>query len=99
MLKQNPDIFSDGICNFFDFRVKVGEFSISNRSSHSEVFLEKGVPKICSKFTGEHAWQSVISIKLQSNFIEMTLRYGCSSVNLVHSFRTLFPKTPVDGCF
>ena len=44
-----------------------------DRSSRSEVFLGKGVPKICSKFTGEHTCQSVISIMLQSNFIEITL--------------------------
>ena len=30
--------------------------------------LEKGVLKICSKFTGEHPCRSVISINLQSNF-------------------------------
>ena len=41
------------------------------RSSHPEVFLEKGVLKICSKFTGEHPFQSVISIKLLCNFIEL----------------------------
>ena len=35
------------------------------RSSHLEAFLGKGVLKICSKFTGEHPCQSVISIKLQ----------------------------------
>ena len=28
------------------------------RTSHPEVFLEKGVLKICSKFTGEHLWMS-----------------------------------------
>ena len=39
------------------------------RSSHPEVFLTKGVLKICSKFTGEHPYRSAISIKLQSNFI------------------------------
>ena len=27
----------------------------NSRSSHPEVFLEKGVLKICSKFTGEHS--------------------------------------------
>ena len=43
-------------------------------SSHPEVFLEKGVLEICSKFTGEHPCRSVISKKLQSNFIEITLR-------------------------
>ena len=41
-----------------------------DRSSHSEVFLEKGILKICSKFTGEHPCRSVISIQLQSNFWE-----------------------------
>ena len=35
-----------------------------DRSSHPEVFLRKGVLKICSKFTGEHPCRSVISIKL-----------------------------------
>ena len=46
------------------------------RSSHPEVFLRKGVPKICSKFTGEHPCRSVISIKLFCNFIEITPRHG-----------------------
>ena len=43
-----------------------------------------------NKFTGEHPWRSVISIKLQSNFIEITLRHGCCPVNLQHIFRTSF---------
>ena len=38
------------------------------RSSHSEVFLEKGVLKKCSKCTWEHPCRGGISIKLQSNF-------------------------------
>ena len=38
------------------------------RSSHPKVFLEKGVLKICSKFTGENSCPSVISIKLQDTF-------------------------------
>ena len=33
----------------------------------------------CSKFTGEHPCRSAISIKLQSNFIEISLRHGCFS--------------------
>ena len=53
------------------------------RSSHSEVFLQKGVLKICSKCTGEHSCQSVISIKLHS----------------LHIFRKPFVGTPLDGCF
>ena len=36
--------------------------------------------------------RSVISIKLKSNFIEITLRHGFSPVNLLHIFRILFPK-------
>ena len=31
-------------------------------------------------------------IKLQSNFIEITLQYMCPPVNLLQSFRTPFPK-------
>ena len=40
--------------------------------------------------TGEYPFQSVISIKLQSNFTEITLWHGCSPVNLLHIFRTHF---------
>ena len=36
--------------------------------------------KICSKHTGENPCRSVISIKLQSNFVEITLRHGCKFV-------------------
>ena len=64
--------------------------TLSSRSSLPEMFLVKGVLKICSK--GEQPCRSVISIKLQSNFIEITLRYGCSPVNLLHIFRTAFSK-------
>ena len=38
-----------------------------------KVFLGKVVLKICSKFTGEHPYRSVISINLLCNFIEITL--------------------------
>ena len=53
---------------------------------NSEVALHrcswgKSVLNICSKFTGEHPCQNVISVKLQScNFIEIILEYGCSPV-------------------
>ena len=56
------------------------------------MFLRKGVLKTCSKFTGGHPCRSVISIKLQSNFIEIILWHGCAPVNLLHVFRTSFPK-------
>ena len=66
-------------------------FTKTFRSSRPEVFLGKGVLKICSKFT-EHPCRSVISIKLLWNFIEVARRHGCSPVNLLHIFRTPFPK-------
>ena len=65
--------------------------------NHSEVFLVKGVLEICSKFTEEHPCRNVISIKLQSSFIEITLRCGCSPVNLLHIFRTHFYKDTYGG--
>ena len=69
------------------------------RSSRPQVFLRKGVLKLCSKFTGEQPCNSVISIKFQSNFIEIALRHGCSLVIFLHIFRTPFPKNTLDGCF
>ena len=62
------------------------------RSSHPEVFLGKGVLKICSKCSGENQCRSAISIRLLCNFTEIALRHGCSPVNLLHIFRTPFPR-------
>ena len=62
-----------------------------------ELFLVKYVLKICTKFTGKHPCRSVISIKLQNNFIEITLQHGCSTVTLLHIFRTHFPKNNSGG--
>ena len=62
------------------------------RSSRPDVFLRKGVPKICSKFTGEHPCRSAISIKLLCNFIEIALPHACSPLNLLHIFRTPFTR-------
>ena len=42
------------------------------------VFFGKVVPKICNKLTGEHPCGSAISVNCK--------------VNLLHIFRTLFPK-------
>ena len=62
------------------------------RSSHPELFLFKGILKICCKFTGEHPCRSLILIKLLCNFIEITLRHGCSPVKLLLIFWTAFLK-------
>ena len=67
------------------------------RSTRSEVFLTKGVMKKGSKFAGKLPHQSAISIKLQSNFIEITLRHGCSPVNLLNISRTRFLKNSSGG--
>ena len=63
------------------------------------MLLEKEVLNLCSKFTGDTPCQSVILIKLLCNFIEITLRHGCSPINLLHIFRTPFIRTPTEGCF
>ena len=54
--------------------------------------LKKRCSENMQKFTGEHLSPSVNSIKLQSNFIEITLRHGWCPVNLLHIFRTPFPR-------
>ena len=73
--------------------------SISSRSCHHEVFLEKSVLKISNKFTGEHPWQGVISIKLFCNFIEIAPPHWYSPVNCCIFLEHLFLGTPLDGCF
>ena len=73
-----------------------GDFLLYNKSifisSRPEVFLGKSVLKICSKFAGEYPCRRAISIKLLCNFTEIALRHGCSPVNLLHIFRTSFPR-------
>ena len=68
-----------------------------SRSSSQELFLGKVILKICSKLTREYPCRSVISIKLLLSFTEITLRHGCSPVNLLHFFRATFPKNTYEG--
>ena len=49
------------------------------RSSRPEVFLGKGVLKMCSKFTEEHLCQ-------------IALRHRCSRVSFLYIFRKPFPN-------
>ena len=49
--------------------------SILFRSSPPEMFLGKGVLKICSKFTGEHPRLSMISIKLLCNLLKVAFQH------------------------
>ena len=63
------------------------------RRSYPQVFLGRGILKICCKFTGQHPCRSVNSIKFQINFIEIAFHHWCSTVNMLHIFfRTPFPK-------
>ena len=63
--------------------------SYVNRSSRLEVFLGKGVLKICRKFTKERLCRSVISIsKLGSNFTEITVQQRYTPVNFLYIVRT-----------
>ena len=65
---------------------------INPQKQPSRGVLRKRFLKICSKFTEEHPRRSGIWTKLLCTFIEITLRHGCSPVNLLHFFRTPFPK-------
>ena len=67
------------------------------RSCPLEMFWGKDFLEICSKFTIRHPCRSVISVKLLGNFIEITIRHGCSPVRLLHIFRTYFPKNAFGG--
>ena len=77
----------------FNYRLKILDF----RKQPPEMFYKKGVLRNFTKFTGKHLWQSlffnkvadqhpcrsVISINLLCNFIEITLRHGWRSANLL----------------
>ena len=67
------------------------------RSTRPEVFLRKGVLKINSQFTGEHPCRSVISIKLLCRVYWNRTSAWVSPVNLLHIFRTPFPKNTYGG--
>ena len=71
-----------------------GSQFIVSEGSPPELFLGTNALKIYRKFTGEHPCQSAISVLC--NFIEITLRHGYS-VNLLHIFRTPFPKNTSEG--
>ena len=89
-------MFINEKCTNLNVVVNSGWFTKNNnrkrksRSSYPEVFLVKGVLKMCSKFTVEHSCRSTISIKLQSNVIEIPLQHGCSPVNVLHILRMAF---------
>ena len=70
------------------FKLYNGHLHQSFRSSPPEVFLGKGVLRICSKFTGEHPSRSVIWIKLQWNHTSVWV-FSCE---FLAYFQTPFSK-------
>ena len=80
------------LCNLFWVWTKLTKFQRKLQKEKLVVFLWKGVLKICSEFTGEQPSRSVISIKLQISFVEITLPTACFPVNFLHIFWTPFHK-------
>ena len=73
------------------------ELYLGEKNSPQEMFFEKSVLKICSKFTGEHPRRSEVSIELLCNFIEITLQRKCSLVRLLDFCRTTFQNNTSAG--
>ena len=86
------------------YEASVLAFSNISRSSSPEVFLRKGVLKICRNYNGEHPYQGAISIKLLCNIWCVALQYICFAallkshfvmavlLYLLHIFRMAIPK-------
>ena len=73
----------------------------SNGSNWGNLFFAEAAVQRCSQekafwkyvanlLENTCACRNAISIKLLCNFVEITLRHGCSPVNLLHIFRTTF---------
>ena len=82
---------TSGTCSKYAICSKLTERS-GNKKQPSSGVLRRRCSKKCSKFVGEYPCRSVISQTLLCNFIDFALCYGCSPVNLMHNFRTLFYK-------
>ena len=86
---------------FFEKGIRAGAFYISERCSkanNKQNQPPRGFPrKRCSENIQQIYRRAPIPkcnfnkvAKLQNNFIEIVLRYGCSPVNFLHIFRTHF---------
>ena len=93
-LDTKAKVFHESIWCFMKVPLNCISWNALKEKCHSvSLPLEKGILKICSRFTGEHPYRCVISINLQSEFIGIILRHGCSPVNLLHIFRPPFPES------
>ena len=62
-----------------------------------DVFIKRCSENMQQIYRRTHLCQFLISIKLRGKFIEIAIRHGCSSVNLLHIFRTPFPTNTYGG--
>ena len=80
--------------------VKVSVLANSKVSVLLDLFLFRILPSQREKVLQKHPSRSVLrkrcSENLQSNFIEITLRHGCSPVKLLYISKTPFPKSTSD---
>ena len=65
------------ILTFVTVAVITPSFFFLVRRNPFEVFFKKDVLQICCKFTGEHLYRSVISIKLHTAYILVFDKYFC----------------------
>ena len=65
---------------FYSDYKRFGNDKIGHLAKSRQMFFEKHI-----MLDGENTYRSAISIKLQSNFIEITLWRGCSPVILVQN--------------
>ena len=80
-----------GIMNFWVYTFNNG-YGYVIQANRKQPFIR--ILKISSS---EHPCGSVISMKLPCNIIKITLQHGCFPVNLLHIFKTRFPKNTYGG--
>ena len=84
-----------------DVKAKDSEAYLSqflyDRSSHSEMFLGKGVLRICNKFTGEHPCQNAVSIKSLCNTSRGCFCYEYNEENIVKE-KSYFQGSTKSSC-
>ena len=74
----------------------ISYYARSSKAAGQKCYWEKVFWKYAVNLQENTPCQSVISIKLLWNFIEIALRHGCSPAPLLHIFRTPFPKNASD---
>ena len=81
---KNSNVFFYYILHFQPFFTENFEHFPQPLKAVPSKMLWKSILKIWRKVTGEHPCWSVISVNLQSHFIEITLQHSCFTVNMLH---------------